>query len=359
MLNKEVYNEIKNNIFKMVDPSTDSISYPDIMEYVFSLNYSMEDAGAIIDKLVKDLEKKKKTVVYPSEEEAEILKEKDPLEGVDLKNPCNIYLKEISLIPLLQHEEVIELAKRIETGDDEAKKKLTEANLRLVVTVAKKYVDKNKSIEVLDLIQDGNLGLMKAVERFDYTKGYKFSTYATWWIRQGITRAIANSGKSIRIPVHMVEIINKISKVEKKLQQMLGRDPSDAEIAVELKNISESKVSEARRISKDPVSLEEPFGEEKDSLYGEFVPDPKSISPDEAIENKELEEAVKKALDTLDHRQKKVITLRFGLDGEEPYTLEEVGQSMGLTRERIRQIEIQALIKLSRKLKNYQDYQKR
>ncbi len=268
-----------------------------------------------------------------------------------------MYLKEIGKVPLLTAEEEVELAKRMEQGDEEAKKQLIEANLRLVVSIAKRYV--GRGMLFLDLIQEGNLGLIKAVEKFDYRKGYKFSTYATWWIRQAITRAIADQARTIRIPVHMVETINKMVRVSRQLVQEKGRDPLPEEIAEEM-GITEEKVREIMKIAQDPVSLETPIGEEEDSHLGDFIPDEEALAPADAAAYILLKEQLVDVLDTLTPREEKVLRLRFGLDDGRARTLEEVGKEFDVTRERIRQIEAKALRKLrhpsrSKKLKDYLD----
>jgi len=276
-------------------------------------------------------------------------------EGVSVNDPVRMYLKEIGKIPLLTSEEEIELALRMERGDEEAKRALAEANLRLVVSIAKKYV--GRGMLFLDLIQEGNLGLIKAVEKFDYRKGFKFSTYATWWIRQAITRAIADQARTIRIPVHMVETINKLLRVSRQLVQELGRDPTPEEIAKEM-NISEERVREILKIAQEPVSLETPIGEEDDSHLGDFIEDQEVQAPADAAAFELLKEQLDDVLETLTPREKKVLKLRFGLDDGRSRTLEEVGQVFGVTRERIRQIEAKALRKLrhpmrSKRLKDY------
>lgn len=276
-------------------------------------------------------------------------------EGVAIDDPVRMYLKEIGKIPLLTPEEEIELAKRIEKGDKEAKRRLAEANLRLVVSIAKRYV--GRGMLFLDLIQEGNLGLIKAVEKFDYRKGYKFSTYATWWIRQAITRAIADQARTIRIPVHMVETINKLIRVSRQLLQELGRDPTPEEIAEEME-LPVEKVREIMKIAQEPVSLETPIGEEEDSHLGDFIPDEEAQAPADAAAYRLLREQLEDVLETLTPREEKVLRLRFGLDDGKPRTLEEVGQVFGVTRERIRQIEAKALRKLrhpsrSKKLKDF------
>ena len=278
-------------------------------------------------------------------------------DGVSIEDPVRMYLKEIGKVPLLSAEEEIELAQRMENGDEDAKKRLAEANLRLVVSIAKRYV--GRGMLFLDLIQEGNLGLIKAVEKFDYRKGYKFSTYATWWIRQAITRAIADQARTIRIPVHMVETINKLIRVSRQLLQELGREPTPEEIAEEM-NMPVERVREILKISQEPVSLETPIGEEEDSHLGDFIQDDNVPVPADAAAFSLLKEQLNEVLGTLTEREQKVLRLRFGLDDGRARTLEEVGKDFNVTRERIRQIEAKALRKLrhpsrSRKLKDYLD----
>lgn len=287
--------------------------------------------------------------VYEAEDEISLP------EGVAIDDPVRMYLKEIGRVSLLTAEEEVALAKRIEQGDEEAKRRLAEANLRLVVSIAKRYV--GRGMLFLDLIQEGNLGLIKAVEKFDYRKGYKFSTYATWWIRQAITRAIADQARTIRIPVHMVETINKLIRVSRQLLQQLGREPTADEIANAM-GFDEEKVREIMKIAQEPVSLETPIGEEEDSHLGDFIEDEDAVAPAEAASYTLLKEQLEDVLGTLTEREQEVLRLRFGLDDGRARTLEEVGQIFGVTRERIRQIEAKALRKLrhpsrSKKLKDY------
>ena len=278
-------------------------------------------------------------------------------EGIAIDDPVKVYLKEIGRVPLLSPEEEIDLAIRIKEGDEAAKKRLSEANLRLVVSIAKRYL--GRGMQFLDLIQEGNLGLIKAVEKFDYTKGFKFSTYATWWIRQAITRAIADQARTIRIPVHMVETINKVKKVSSQLLHTNGHKPSAEEISAEL-DMPVDKVREIMRVAQEPVSLETPIGEEEDSHLGDFIPDDDAPAPQDAASHTLLKEQLADVLDTLTPREEKVLSLRFGLEDGRSRTLEEVGKEFNVTRERIRQIEAKALRKLrhpsrSKKLKDFLD----
>ena len=281
--------------------------------------------------------------------------ELDGSEGITIDDPVKVYLKEIGRVPLLTPEEEVDLAVRITNGDEAAKKRLSEANLRLVVSIAKRYL--GRGMQFLDLIQEGNLGLIKAVEKFDYTKGFKFSTYATWWIRQAITRAIADQARTIRIPVHMVETINKLVRIQRQLLQELGREPTPEEIGEEM-GLTAERVREIQKISQEPVSLETPIGEEEDSQLGDFIEDDAAVVPPDAASFSMLQEQLSKVLDGLAERERKVISLRFGLEDGHPRTLEEVGREFGVTRERIRQIESKTLAKLrhpsrSSKLKDY------
>ena len=279
------------------------------------------------------------------------------LDDIPLTDPVRMYLREIGKVPLLEPAQEVELAKRVEAGEEEAKQQIIDANLRLVVSIAKKYI--GRGMLFLDLIQEGNLGLIRAVEKFDYRKGFKFSTYATWWIRQAITRAIADQARTIRVPVHMVETINKMVRVSRQLVQKLGREPTDEEIAAEME-IEPSKVEEIRRIAQLPVSLETPIGEEEDSQLGDFIEDRDLPSPEEAAASHLLHEQIDEMLEALSAREREVLQYRFGLEDGRSYTLEEVGKRFGVTRERIRQIEAKALRKLrhpsrSKKLRDFLD----
>lgn len=313
-----------------------SVSEDDIMAKLEHLNATAEDMEVVFKTLQAENIK-----VEESVEEEDIALDKIIDSSID--DSVKIYLKEIGKVPLLTADEEIALAKRMEEGDETAKQVLSEANLRLVVSIAKRYV--GRGMQFLDLIQEGNLGLMKAVEKFDYTKGFKFSTYATWWIRQAITRAIADQARTIRIPVHMVETINKQVRATRQLLQKLGREPLPEEIAAYL-GCSEEKVREIQKIAQDPVSLETPIGEEEDSHLGDFIEDDRALSPSEVAESNMLKEQLIQVLNTLTPREEKVLRLRYGLDDSHPRTLEEVGKEFNVTRERIRQIEAKALRKL-------------
>ncbi|KOF55745.1 RNA polymerase sigma factor RpoD [Clostridium guangxiense] len=332
-----------------------SLTYKEIIDELEEVDLSPEQ----IEKIYEVLESVGIEVIGDMNE-VEVEEEDLDLtipEGIAIDDPVRMYLKEIGKVPLLAPDEEINLAQRIEKGDQYAKKKLAEANLRLVVSIAKRYV--GRGMLFLDLIQEGNLGLIKAVEKFDYRKGYKFSTYATWWIRQAITRAIADQARTIRIPVHMVETINKLIRVSRSLLQELGREPQPEEIA-KMMDMSVDKVREIMKIAQEPVSLETPIGEEEDSHLGDFIPDDEAPAPAEAAAFRMLKEQLINVLDTLTPREEKVLRLRFGLDDGRARTLEEVGKEFNVTRERIRQIEAKALRKLrhpsrSKKLKDYLD----
>ena len=339
-----------------------TLTYGEIVEALQAQDMSPDE----IDDLYEIFNKKGIDVVDDSNDQSDDSDEKSEddvdidlsvPEGISIDDPVRMYLKEIGRVPLLTAEEEIFLAKRMEEGDEEAQKRLAEANLRLVVSIAKRYV--GRGMLFLDLIQEGNLGLIKAVEKFDYNKGYKFSTYATWWIRQAITRAIADQARTIRIPVHMVETINKLIRVSRQLLQQLGREPVPEEIAKEME-ISVDRVREIMKIAQEPVSLETPIGEEEDSHLGDFIEDQDAPAPAEAASFMLLKEQLEEVLSTLTPREMRVLRLRFGLDDGRARTLEEVGQNFGVTRERIRQIEAKALRKLrhpsrSRKLKDFLD----
>ncbi len=334
------------------------LSYKEIMDTLQGVELTADQ----IDEIYEYLASLGIEIIPESEESEEDSKESSDEdldlsvpEGIGIDDPVRMYLKEIGRVPLLSAEEEVELAMGIENGDLNCKRKLAEANLRLVVSIAKRYV--GRGMLFLDLIQEGNLGLIKAVEKFDYRKGYKFSTYATWWIRQAITRSIADQARTIRIPVHMVETINKLIRISRQLLQELGREPSPEEIAQEM-NITEERVREIIKIAQEPVSLETPIGEEEDSHLGDFIEDHDALAPAEAASFALLKEQLEEVLDTLTPREEKVLRLRFGLDDGRTRTLEEVGQEFGVTRERIRQIEAKALRKLrhpsrSKKLKDY------
>ena len=332
-------------------------------------NYSMKGSittNALCDILEKiDTNAQQMDYVYKSLGEAGIQivdeDERDrelfeqALSDIGLDDPVKMYLKDIGRVPLLSAEEEVELARVMQEGNEAAKKRLSEANLRLVVSIAKRYV--GRGMLFLDLIQEGNLGLMKAVEKFDYQKGFKFSTYATWWIRQSITRAIADQARTIRIPVHMVETINKLTRVQRILLQELGREPTPAEIAEKM-GVTEERVCEIQKIAQDPVSLETPIGEEEDSHLGDFIEDEKTTTPSDSVAFTMLKEQLLSVLDTLTPREEKVLRLRYGIDDGKPRTLEEVGKEFNVTRERIRQIEAKALRKLrhpsrSKRLKDF------
>ena len=334
------------------------LTYKEVMDTLDDLELDSEQIERIYDRfealnidVVEEMEIPDDITSDISELESDL----GSTEGVAIDDPVRMYLKEIGKVPLLSAAEEIEIAKRMADGDQDAKKQLAEANLRLVVSVAKRYV--GRGMLFLDLIQEGNLGLIKAVEKFDYRKGYKFSTYATWWIRQAITRAIADQARTIRIPVHMVETINKLIRVNRQLLQEYGREPRPDEIAREM-GISEEKVREIIKVAQEPVSLETPIGEEEDSHLGDFIPDDDAPAPAEVAAFTLLKEQLMEVLDTLTPREEKVLRLRFGLDDGKARTLEEVGREFNVTRERIRQIEAKALRKLrhpsrSRRLKDF------
>ena len=306
-----------------------------------------------IDYVYKSIGEAGIQIVDEDERDRELFEQ--ALSDIGLDDPVKMYLKDIGRVPLLSADEEIELAQHMQDGNEAAKKRLSEANLRLVVSIAKRYV--GRGMLFLDLIQEGNLGLMKAVEKFDYQKGFKFSTYATWWIRQSITRAIADQARTIRIPVHMVETINKLTRVSRLLLQDLGREPTPREIAEKM-GVSEERVCEIQKIAQDPVSLETPIGEEEDSHLGDFIEDEKTTTPSDSVAFTMLKEQLLSVLDTLTPREEKVLRLRYGIDDGKPRTLEEVGKEFNVTRERIRQIEAKALRKLrhpsrSKKLKDF------
>lgn len=335
----------------------------EISDALEELDYDVEQVDKLYDLLESNNVEIVEDMVTPVEEDFKDLDKDTELdaalaaEGINIDDPVKVYLKEIGRVPLLSADEEIDLAIRMVEGDIEARKRLSEANLRLVVSIAKRYV--GRGMQFLDLIQEGNLGLIKAVEKFDHTKGFKFSTYATWWIRQAITRAIADQARTIRIPVHMVETINKVKKVSSQLLHKNGHEPSAEEIASEL-DMPADKVREIMRVAQEPVSLETPIGEEEDSHLGDFIPDDDAPAPADAASHTLLKEQLSEVLQTLTPREEKVLRLRFGLEDGRSRTLEEVGKEFNVTRERIRQIEAKALRKLrhpsrSKKLKDFLD----
>ena len=366
-----------NSLIQLAEANNNKISMSDILESVESNDYDksnifdslMASGVEIIDDNIEYIEDVTAVEELDNDDindtelsevaqlETEVETDEDLVKGISLDDPVRMYLKEIGKVPLLSADEEIVLAQRIELGDESAKNRLCEANLRLVVSIAKRYLGRNMLL--LDLIQEGNLGLMKAVEKFDYKKGYKFSTYATWWIRQAITRAIADQARTIRIPVHMVETINRLSRVQRQLLQEYGREATPEEIAEAMgENYTTEKVREIQKIAQEPVSLETPIGEEEDSHLGDFIPDDDVPAPQEGAEAIMLKEHINEVLESLTDREQKVLRLRFGLDDGRSRTLEEVGSEFNVTRERIRQIESKALRKLrqpsrSKKLKDF------
>ena len=340
----EILTGIINNYGKKGSITTNQLC--DIME-------KFDTNPAQMDFVYKSLGEAGIQIVDEDQRDRELFEQ--ALSDIGLDDPVKMYLKDIGRVPLLSTEEEVELAKRMQEDDASARKRLSEANLRLVVSIAKRYV--GRGMLFLDLIQEGNLGLMKAVEKFDYQKGFKFSTYATWWIRQSITRAIADQARTIRIPVHMVETINKLTRVQRVLLQELGREPTPEEIAEKM-GVTEERVREIQKIAQDPVSLETPIGEEEDSHLGDFIEDEKTTTPSDSVAFSMLKEQLLGVLDTLTPREEKVLRLRYGIDDGKPRTLEEVGKEFNVTRERIRQIEAKALRKLrhpsrSKKLKDF------
>ncbi len=373
----QIKTELINQLVKKAKSKKNILTYSDMADYLDAFDLDKNVVDEIYESLLsKDIEIASETepedfaIMLDDEDDMDGNEEDDGIvvnesgeidieatlpKGIAVDDPVRMYLKEIGKVPLLSAEDEIELAQRMEKGDEEAKKKLCEANLRLVVSIAKRYV--GRGMLFLDLIQEGNLGLIKAVDKFDYRKGYKFSTYATWWIRQAITRSIADQARTIRIPVHMVETINKLIRVSRQLLQTYGREPLPEEIAKEM-GISVDKVREIQKIAQEPVSLETPIGEEEDSHLGDFIPDDDVPAPAEAAAFSMLKEQLVEVLDTLTEREQKVLKLRFGLEDGRSRTLEEVGKEFDVTRERIRQIEAKALRKLrhpsrSKKLKDY------
>ena len=360
------FEEKMKNLLAMAKKKKNVLEYQEINDFFSDMTLEEDQ----FDRILETLEQNNVDVLRITEDDdvdEEILLAEEDLDvenldlsipdGISIEDPVRMYLKEIGKVPLLSAEEEIELAKKLELGDQEAKKRLAEANLRLVVSIAKRYV--GRGMLFLDLIQEGNLGLIKAVEKFDYRKGFKFSTYATWWIRQAITRAIADQARTIRIPVHMVETINKLIRVSRQLLQELGREPSPEEIAEEM-NMPVDRVREIMKISQEPVSLETPIGEEEDSHLGDFIEDDKTVTPSDSVSTTMLKETLLSVLNSLTPREEKVLRLRYGVDDGRPRTLEEVGREFNVTRERIRQIEAKALRKLrhpsrSKHLKDFLD----
>ena len=372
-LDKAKFTEKLTELLEMGKKKKNVLEYQEINDFFQDMSLTVEQLEKVFDYLeahnidvLRITDNDADTLLLPDDEDIDLENEEEVdmenldlsvPEGISIEDPVRMYLKEIGKVPLLSAEEEIDLAMRMEEGDEEAKKRLAEANLRLVVSIAKRYV--GRGMLFLDLIQEGNLGLIKAVEKFDYRKGYKFSTYATWWIRQAITRAIADQARTIRIPVHMVKTINKLIRVSRQLLQELGREPQPEEIAEEM-NMSVERVREILKISQEPVSLETPIGEEEDSHLGDFIQDDNVPVPADAAAFTLLKEQLVEVLGTLTEREQKVLRLRFGLDDGRARTLEEVGKEFNVTRERIRQIEAKALRKLrhpsrSRKLKDYLD----
>jgi len=354
----------KNAVAELLEQgkATGKLTTQEINDAIEDLDYDVEQVEELYESLknmnieVVEIYNADLTLDF-SHNDPENVEAQLQAEGVSIDDPVKVYLKEIGRVPLLSADEETELAKRMSEGDIAARKRLSEANLRLVVSIAKRYV--GRGMQFLDLIQEGNLGLIKAVEKFDYTKGFKFSTYATWWIRQAITRAIADQARTIRIPVHMVETINKVKKVSSQLLHKNGHDASAEEIANEL-DMPIDKVRELMRVAQEPVSLETPIGEEEDSHLGDFIPDDEALAPDDAASHILLKEQLGNVLSTLTDREEKVLRLRFGLEDGRSRTLEEVGKEFNVTRERIRQIEAKALRKLrhpsrSKKLKDFLD----
>ena len=359
-LTQEQLQKVIEDVRLLAEEKGGALTYQEILMREQDLMLDADDIEALLDKVN---ETGIVVITQPADESGKEMTPDVPSveldlsvpEGVSVDDPVRMYLKEIGKVPLLTPEEELDLAKRMSEGDEEAKRRMTEANLRLVVSIAKRYV--GRGMLFLDLIQEGNLGLIKAVEKFDYTKGYKFSTYATWWIRQAITRAIADQARTIRIPVHMVETINKTIRVSRQLLQELGHDPSAEEIAAEM-DMPVEKVRDILKIAQEPVSLETPIGEEEDSHLGDFIPDEDASEPSEAASFSLLREQLEEVLETLAPREKKVLELRFGIVDGRTRTLEEVGKEFNVTRERIRQIEAKALRKLrhpsrSKKLRDF------
>ena len=363
-MDEAVFLQILNSLLEKAKKKKNELDYGDINDAFKGFEFDEEKMEEVYEFLeaknidiinIPEAQDDDDEFLDHQEEEVELLDDVDALEGVSLEDPVRMYLKEIGSVKLLSPEEEVELSKRAEAGDQKAKDRIIEANLRLVVSIAKKYV--GRGIPFLDLIQEGNMGLIKAVEKFDYAKGFKFSTYATWGIRQSITRGIADKGKTIRVPVHMVETINKTLRTSRMLLQELGREPTNEEIAKKM-NMPVAKIDEILKTSRDPVSLDTPIGEEEDSQLGDFIEDESLLSPVDSASFSMLKEELEEAMASLTERERNVIKLRFGLDDGKTRTLEEVGKEFNVTRERIRQIEAKALRKLrhpsrSRKLKDF------
>lgn len=350
-MDKTQFQDLIAELVRQAKQNDNKISLQDVLNYLEQLELDMDNSDAILEYL------KSQQIEVIEDTQVDDLPEEDGTDTLNVDDPVRMYLKEIGKVPLLTPDEERDLAKAMAEGDSEAKDRLCEANLRLVVSIAKRYV--GRGMQFLDLIQEGNLGLIKAVDKFDYEKGFKFSTYATWWIRQAITRAIADQARTIRIPVHMVETINKLIRVQRQLLQELGREPEVEELAQEM-GLSVEKVREIQKISQEPVSLEKPIGEEEDSHLGDFIPDDDEPSPADQAAFTLLKEQLLEVLSGLTPREEKVLRLRFGLDDGRSRTLEEVGREFNVTRERIRQIEAKALRKMrhpsrSKKLKDYLD----
>ena len=351
-MDEAVFLQILNSLLEKAKKKKNELDYGDINDAFKGFEFDEEKMEEVYEFLeaknidiinIPEAQDDDDEFLDHQEEEVELLDDVDALEGVSLEDPVRMYLKEIGSVKLLSPEEEVELSKRAEAGDQKAKDRIIEANLRLVVSIAKKYV--GRGIPFLDLIQEGNMGLIKAVEKFDYAKGFKFSTYATWWIRQSITRGIADKGKTIRVPVHMVEVINKLSRVQRQMLQDLGREPTPDELAREL-DMPVEKVQEVQKYGREPISLHTPLGEDGDSEFGDLIEDTDAIAPSDAVAFSLLQEQFKQVLETLSPREAGVIKMRYGLEDGQPKTLDDIGRVYGVTRERIRQIESKTMSKL-------------